>query len=267
MLEVWDARTFIGVMEKGSSRPIRWRCVCTEVGKSQEPEVFIVKGFGHPKVSESHLFAEALGHLLARYFGVRCPRSVLVQLSPQLLAQCMKVPNTVRSLKENGIQLQPGYCIGAQEWEAGTSEFMPGMQIHGEMIEQAKCIYAYDLLVMNGDRHPQNPNCAVKNDSLLAYDFGLAFGFTQIEQPLSACEVNCTNLGPQHLFYAALKNCSPDWSEFVPKLESITEKQLIEMTKNFPEKWLSLRPRIFNYLLDARDKANTFRGVLEESLQ
>ncbi len=264
MLEIWEARSFEKALESGRTKPIVARCVANyhlqnergliadvqggETGPA--PKSFVLKSLGHPEVRETSLFFEVFGNLLARDFGIVTPAPALILLTPAFVQSVNPV------VAHHGIKLRPGFGVGSEYLSAGLANFSLSTHWRPELLKQAVAIYAFDLLIQNGDRRPDKPNCAFDGHNIVAFDFELAFGFVyEVVRLGKPWEFSKQNIAPRHLFQAVLFKESPDWSEFAASVENLNERRLEELIKGIPEEWRASAEKVVNHLMDVSDNA------------
>jgi hypothetical protein len=191
----------------------------------------IVKALGLPEITESTLFNEMFGNLLARELGVITPTPALVQISPEFLDAAKS------QLSEHHQRLQSGLGVGAERLE-GLVPVPAGTPLTGDELAQAAVIYGFDLLVQNPDRRVDNPNCARHGDRLVAYDFEMSFSFLlAILQQEEPWEVSKHGVSRTHLFRSALHRASKiDWQPFVRALERLSDERLNDLAEGLPDR-------------------------------
>jgi hypothetical protein len=94
-LSIWYGERIEGILATGRTRPLLVSCMLpadkehapdTERPAAAERRTMVTKALGLPELTETHLFAEYFGSVLALEFGIDAPRAVLVDLGPELLA-------------------------------------------------------------------------------------------------------------------------------------------------------------------------------------
>lgn len=231
----------------------------SEAEPGAQSREFVVKSLGHPEVLEESLFKELFGNLLAREFGIATPAPALIVLSDPF------IQNTQPRLPPE-IKLRVGYGVGC-EYLHPLAPIGPGFRLSSNLIPDAAQIYAFDMLTANPDRHIKNPNCAYRNGRLVAYDFESAFSFLRALFGPPAWQVSKLTFQYPHVFKAQLLRNSADWQPFVNCLLVLDEAKLGGMVKDWPAEWLPNCPRVFDYILAAREGANRLMIELEESLR
>ena len=147
-------------MSTGRTRPLLVSCVLAGVADPEgdqavaaERQTMVTKAIGLPEVTETSLFAEYFGSILATEFGIDAPRAVLVDLSPDLFAAAEA------QLARWRVQPRAGRAVGLEQRRGllPLDRFTP-IKTDSEVAEAAR-IYAFDLITQNPDRRTDNPNC------------------------------------------------------------------------------------------------------------
>src|SRR5436189_4838166 len=105
----------------------------------------IVKAQGLPEITESKLFNEAFGNLLAQELGVATPTPALVEISPQFLIVSRHALSGKRQ------HLQSGLAVGTERLEA-LMPVPPGVHLSKEALAHAARMYGFDLSGQTPDR-------------------------------------------------------------------------------------------------------------------
>lgn len=256
--EIWQATAFESVFEKSRTRPLVLWCERENDAGALVSRRFLVKSPGHPEILESNLFAELLGNLLAREFGIATPEPALMVLSEPLV-------QAIQPSLPHEIQLRVGFGVGC-EYLSPIKPLLSDWKIPPPLLPQATMIYALDLLTANPDRRIGNPNCALWNQQLLAYDFELSFSFLRALFGPKPWLVSQLGIAKTHIFQRDLKATGADWSPFLKALERMEAPRLTSLAKDFPTPWLSNSERVFDYLLEAQAHPKQLALELEESL-
>jgi hypothetical protein len=215
VLEVWKAEWLEQEIGAGRTQPLAIGCIRTSSETPRERRVMIVKAQGLPEITESKLFNEVFGNLLAQELGVATPTPALVEISPLFLVVSR------HGLSGKRQHLQSGLAVGTERLE-GLMPVPPGAHLSKDELAQAALIYGFDLLVQNPDRRIDNSNCAKQGDRLVAFDFEMSFSFLlAIVQEGEPWEVSKQSICRNHIFRAALQRASEvNWRPFIGRLRS-----------------------------------------------
>ena len=141
---------------------------CRPTGGAASMRSLVVKAIGLPEVTRHGLICELLGNLLARELGVVTAPSAIVDIDPDA-ADAIN-----GGLVREGLASRPGLAVGC-------NYLRPLLPVIGALPEQVEPdvprLFGFDLAVQNPDRRSDNPNCALYENRLLAYDFEMSFSF------------------------------------------------------------------------------------------
>lgn len=256
--EIWEATEYESFVERSRTKPLVLWCEQRDASEAVVAQRFLVKSPGHPEILESSLFAELFGNLLAREFGIKTPEPAIVVLTEPFI-------KAVQPFLPAEIQLKVGFGVGCR-YIPPLKPLLSDWKIPVLLQNQAASIYAFDLFTANIDRRLGNPNCALKNNALLAYDFECCFSFLRALFGPKPWLVSQLGIAQHHIFQRELKASGADWTPFLEVLQSLDERRLDEIVKDFPVPWLANRQRVFDYLLEAADKPKQLLIELEASL-
>jgi hypothetical protein len=193
------------------------------------PRTLVVKALGLPEVTRLGLVCELFGNMLARELGVTTPTPGLVDID-QDTADALNA-----SLAARGLSIQPGLAVGCT-YLRPLHPF--GGSLPDEVTAEIPRLYGFDLAVQNPDRRVTNPNCAIFENQLLAYDFEMAFSFLMlVGNALEAWQVSKHGLAVQHLMYPRLRGKSPTWQPLMTALQELTVERLDELITHLPAAW------------------------------
>ena len=167
--------------------------------------------------------------MLAREFGIKTPEPFLVRID-ESFAQAVRKP-----LWEFSLKVQPGLCVGCEYFSQGFTVIKTDMFFSKEKFEQAVMIYGFDLLTQNPDRREMNPNCALKGDEIVAFDFekSLSFLFHIFGEKPQPWELSKLNLSgnDRHVFKSNLKAKEREikWQPLTEKTKQINKEKLEEI--------------------------------------
>ena len=171
---------------------------------------------------------------MAREFGIETPDPFIVQIDEDF------VQATRKPLWEEGIKIKPGLGVGCEYFSQGFTVVKSNMFLSKEKFEQAVMIYGFDLLTQNPDRKETNPNCAIKGDKIIAFDFekSLSFLFLILGQKAEPWELSKLNLtgNERHVFKGNLKAKQNEinWQPLIEKVKQISKEKLEEICSLIP---------------------------------
>ncbi len=262
MIEVWDAMRLDHPLGTGRTRPLVIECESrAEDEQQQTRRSLVVKAFALPEVTESGLFCELIGNLLARDFGIDTPTPGLVDLSSDFV----EVANAV--LQSKGLRLTPGWGVGCEYLPKGFISPAFGASLTPEEIEPAALIYAFDLLTQNPDRHARNPNCLMNGGQLVAIDFNAAFSFIYaIGRQDDPWRLSRLRFEHEHLFRRSLRHKSIDWQPFLAGVREMSRGRIENWCRILPPEWQKWTERVCEHLLTIQAHADELQMELQRSL-
>jgi hypothetical protein len=253
VFESITATRFDRRMTNGRTGPFLLECE-NEVGELVE----VVAKFSGPQVGVDGLVREALCAMLAADLGLPVPPCYCVHLEPPFLAALKgthpaeaaalvaAVPTGFGSAK-----LPPGYAI-----------WMRDRSIPKAMQQGAAEIYAFDLLIQNPDRRPDNPNLQSRGERFAIFDHELALvtqGVLFWKPPwVLGALVGAGAIG-KHILRSGLKGFQPDYARLIGAWEAIDDHRHAAYRAALPQEW-STNP-------DAADTATAFLKELRENLR
>lgn len=253
----WEAQYLESVLN-GRTRPLVLRCTQLGVNPSPLPRTLVVKALGLPEVTRLGLICELLGNMLARDLGVLTATPALVEID-QATADALNM-----SLHGRGLKVEPGLAVG-------TTFLRPLHPVIGTLPDDAATevprLYGVDLVMQNPDRRASNPNCALYEEKLLAYDFELAFSFLMaVGNSFEAWEVSKHGLSAQHIFYPRLRKQNPDWNPLLVSLRALTPERLDELIDYLPADWQADVQRVRTHLVSLLGSLDDLERELQESV-
>ena len=253
-----------GVFEHGRTHPLILDCILeasdsTEEAAEGQPErrLMLVKALGLPEVAEIGLFREVFGNLIAREIGVNTAQPALVNLSQPLVETLNPSYN---------FRLQAGIGAGC-EYLRGLTGISPGAPLTVEEAQQATLIYGFDLLVQNPDRRKVNPNCAIQNSRLIAFDFELCFSFINLVGSNAApWQVSQHGIAAEHVFHPIMRSRTVDWQPLLEAVNRLGQKHLEQLATCLPEAWQEWASKVNDHLLQVKENIHSFELEMQRSL-
>ena len=165
MLEIVEAIRFDRAMTKGRTLPL---LMAAEHGDGREIEL-VGKFSNGQNIGANGLAREAIGAMLATDLGLPVPQPLLVHLS-DVFIETVVDPQAAELLR---LSLRVGF--GSSKLPDGYSLWPHSNSLPKRMLAQAAEIFAFDALIQNADRRPDNPNMLVRGEQFAIYDHELAF--------------------------------------------------------------------------------------------
>lgn len=264
MLIKCDALRLEEIKRNGATKPLVIEC---EYSYENIPKrkTLLVKTLGLPQISTIGLYCETLGNLLAREFGIITPEPFIVRIENDFIKLNQK------PLWEESIKLKSGLGVGCAYFDSGFTIMKSNMYLSKEKFEQA-VIYGFDLITQNPDRIENNPNCAVKGDTIIAFDFekSLSFLFQIIGRKSEPWEFSKLNLSGnnRHVFKSNLKarESEINWQPLIEKAKQIDKEKLEELCSLIPTEFGNYTDKICEHFASIISNSRHLEIELQRSL-
>ncbi|MCA3069436.1 MAG: hypothetical protein ING90_08630 [Rhodocyclaceae bacterium] len=231
MLDTLIATRFDRRITKGRTRPFLLECE-NRVGRS----VAVVAKFTSAQLAVEGLVREAFGAMLAADLGLPVPECFCVTLSPEFVAAV----STMYSADGAALAAAVPIGFGSTMLPNGFAAWMPERRVPMSMQQAAAEIYAFDLLIQNPDRRPENPNLQVKGERFAIFDHELAFvteGVLFWAPPWTPGALNATGSVGTHLLFPSLRGTRPDLTRLATAWEAIDDERLTAYRASLPPQW------------------------------
>ena len=231
MLNTLVATRFDRRTTRGRTSPFLMECE----GDAGQPVEVIAK-FTGPQLPVAGLVREALCALLAADLGLPVPACHCVQITSEFL------DGLAASHLEDAAFLRAAVPLGfgSAKLPPGFAAWMPDRSIPRAMRAAAAEIYAFDLLIQNPDRRPDNPNLQSKGDQFAIFDHELAL-MTENQllwrPPWEAGPLSTNSATSQHILHAGLKGSVPDLDRLTGAWEAIGDDRLATYRATLPLAW------------------------------
>lgn len=262
MLSTCEALRLEKISSVGRTTPLIIEC---EYGEDDIPSrnTFLVKILGLPEIQLSGLYCELLGNLVAREFGILTPKPAIVHVSEEFI-EANKQP-----LWERNIKLSPGIGVGCEYFSQGFTAVKSNTILNGDLLVQATLIYGFDLLSQNPDRNEHNPNCAVRGDKIIAFDFdqSLSFIYPILGKKILPWELSKLGFS-KHVFMPnlKLKLSEVDWQPLIDKIEHLSQDRLQELCSLIPPIFGDYKDVVCEHFKVIKDNISQLEFELRRSL-
>ena len=261
MFSTVTATRFIRQMSSGRTKPCLLGCV-TE--GNEEIEV-VTKLASNCDRKQDSLIVESIATMLASDLDLQVPEPFLVKIEDEFV-QSIADPHIMGVFRQN-----LGFAFGSRLLTGGYSTWPNNRQFPHAMMQSIAEIFAFDLMVLNPDRRPDNPNLLHKGDDLVIYDYELALivdGMIGIKPLWEMDEfTDLSQVAQRHIGYASLKGSAVNFDRFIGAFESIDETRLQSYKRALPEEWLINEASVngvLDYLWNLR---NNIRKSLDHILR
>lgn len=257
MLDMVEAIRFDRAMTKGRTLPL---LLAAEHGDGREIELIGKFSYGQ-KIGASGLAREAISAMLAADLGLPVPQPLLVKISDAFIETVLS-PAAADLLRQS---LRVGF--GSSRLPNGYSLWPHSNNLPKRMLNQAAEIFAFDALIQNADRRPDNPNMQVKGELFAIYDHELAFiweGVLFWSPPWQPGGLDNVAQPDKHVFFAAIKSQAVDFSRLIGAWEAISDARLAEYRAALPQEWESANDTIEKVLGFVRELRENIQPAMME---
>jgi len=254
VIEQVIATTFHRFMDNGRTSPAIFSCVG---GESEGTNEYVVKLRGGLELGVRGLAFELYASMLAAYFGMSCPRPVIVLVEEDLVAVMLSQPGRedrqARVIRgSTGLNFGTQFLVNLTAWPIDKSVSMP-------LLPAAMKVYAFDALIQNPDRRFANPNLGSRGDDLFVFDHEAAFSFLfHIFPNRTPWMLGTERYLEDHVFARALKQIAfPE--DFLQRLGDLTGEVTRYFSEQIPNEWRSDDlPKIESHLALMNEHAAEF---------
>lgn len=228
-----EALSDFGVMDTGTTEPMGIRGVDIDTGIRGQ---FVVKYINSSRMSAKSSCRELLGCWMARELEITVVEPVLVNISEAFVGNLIGKQGYQSALKSIGLNYGSVYEAGYNM--VPNSNFA----LNGNLIEQAKTIFMFDMFIANADRGAGKPNVLSNGENLLVFDHELAFSFVDIisflrnPKPwtIGAAE---QEMYEKHYFYPYFRKQEIDFTSETNKLTCFNHSFWDKAFNHIPEEW------------------------------
>ena len=231
MLDRVLAQRFDRRMISGKTGPCQLAC---ERANGEEVEVVAKYSAGCER-GIGGLVSEAIGAMLAADLDLPVPEPVLVDFDDNFVATlpASEAALTSRLLRSSHV------AFGSAKLPAGYSLLPAGKNIPAAVRQQAAEIFAFDCLIQNPDRRPENPNLLFDGRSFAIFDHELAFMTTGIigwRPPWQTGALQ--NIGSAtHTLFNGLSGRRYDFARLLGAWQTVSDIRLVEYRNALPTEW------------------------------
>ena len=230
MLDLVTAIRFDRRMGSGRTKPMLLACAAAD---GNEVEVVAKVSAGCDR-GVGGLVAEAIAAMLAADLDLPSPEPFLVQLEQEFIE--IWTDAEVRRLAENSVTVG----FGSKKLPNGFTTWPIDKAIPQHLRGTAAEILAFDALILNDDRRPDNPNCLCDGTNFAILDHELAFlteGVIGRKPPWEPASLEPLKRPRAHLFSDALRGRAINLDRFAGAWENITDARLAEFRAALPPEW------------------------------
>lgn len=225
-------------------------------------EVEVIAKFSHGSERKAGgLAVEAIAAMLAADLGLPIPEPMVVAFDDGFIDL---VSNSDAPLADR-MRLSSHLAFGSCKLPPGFTTLPIGARISDELRSQAAEIFAFDCLIENPDRRPDNPNLMSNGRSLAIIDHELAF-MTAILfwQPVwKPGSLGTQGRGP-HALFQGLKGRPYDFARLAEAWAAVSEQRLDLYRAALPAEWLQAGDAADGALALIADVRDHIRPALAE---
>lgn len=232
MLELVQATRFDRTMTKGRTLPLLMTAERSDGGQVELIGKFSYGG----DIGAIGLVREAIGAMLAADLGLPVPQPLLVNVSDAFIDTV--TDRDAATLLRHSLRIG----FGSSKLPDGYSLWPHGHRLSKGMLVKAAEIFAFDALIQNADRRPDNPNMQVKGEQFAIFDHELAFVWEGVlfwKPPWQPGGLDNVAQPGRHILFTAVKGQSVDFSRFIGAWEAISDERVAKYRAALPAEWAS----------------------------
>jgi hypothetical protein len=230
MLDPVVASRFDRRMTSGRTWPCALAC---ERANGQEVEVVAKFSAGLDR-GTAGLAAEAIASMLAVDLDLPTPEPMLVSFDDSFIDAMPAPVAAVAQRLRDSVRV----AFGSAKLPPGFAELPRGKQIPASVRQQAAEIFAFDCLIQNADRRPENPNLLFDGRSFALFDHELAFfteGVIGWQPPWQTGSLQSFARG--HVLFDGLSGRTYDFARMKGAWQATTDRRLNEFADALPAEW------------------------------
>ena len=230
MLDAVTAVRFDGRVQSGKTKPCRLAC---ETVAGDEVEVVAKLSAGCER-GVAALVSEAVAAVLAADLGLPVPEPYLVTVDADFVAAIPDAEIVELARRSNTI------WYGSKRLPSGYTTWPVGRQVPKDAIPVAAEIFAFDALIANFDRRPENPNCLFLGASLAIFDHELAFlteGIIGWRPPWETGSLESFRRPQSHLFVDQLRGKALNFDRLSGAWLAVSDERLRAYRGALPPEW------------------------------
>jgi hypothetical protein len=232
-----------------------WPCLLSGLRADGEEIEVIGKFSAGCERKVGGLVAEAIGAMLAIDLDLPAPEPFLINFDHDFIASVSSSDKAVADRLLNSANV----AFGSRKLPPGFALLPKNKAVPQSLKTQAAEIFAFDALIQNPDRRPENPNCLLDGRNFAIFDHELAFmteGIIGFRPPWQAGGLNPIKGPNRHVFYRELQGRPFDLSRFEGAWRALTDARLLEYRNALPEIWTAdsdVANKTLSYIAQIRD--------------
>lgn len=229
-----------------------WPCLLTcERANGEEIEVIAKFSAGCDRRVNS-LVAEAISAMLAADLGLPIPEPVAVEYDDNFVVLVEMVNMEVAQRLRQSVPI----AFGSVKLPPGFSQVFPKLNTE-PLRSNAAEIFAFDALIQNPDRRPENQNCLYNDPNFAIFDHELCFvteGIIGYRPPWELGALD--SMRNRHVFYSGLSGSILNLDRLKTAWQTITDARLHQYRQALPIEWTTdfvETNNMLSYLASVRD--------------
>jgi hypothetical protein len=230
VLNAVTAVRFDGRVQSGKTKPCRLAC---ETAAGEEVEVVAKLSAGCER-GVAALVSEAISAVLAADLGLPVPEPYLVTVDADFVDTMPDAEIVELSRRSNSV------WYGSRRLPSGYTTWPVGKQIPKDAIPMAAEVFAFDALIANFDRRPENPNCLFLGSNLAIFDHELAFlteGIIGWRPPWETGSLESFRRPQSHLFVDHLRGKALNLDRLSGAWLAVSDERLRAYRAALPLEW------------------------------
>ena len=235
LLEITQAHRFEKGLSSGRTGPA---LVTAETASGTDIEI-VVKFMASFDMGATSAAAEALAAMLAIDLGLPVPQPFLVEITAEFAESISEAKYRAKA------QASVGMNFGTRKLPPGYYPWPRGKALPEGARQTAVEVLAFDTLIVNSDRRPQNPNFLANGREIFIFDHELALftrgliGWKPPWEPLAVQFPILLNPDSVHVFASEFKGKEVSLDRLQGAFEAVTPQRLAEYRSSIPTNWLN----------------------------
>ncbi len=182
---------------------------------------------------EVHLAREVLAACFGGDLGLPLPEPYLVDI-PDGWSEVLPEPH------RDVVSRSSKVAFGSRMVTGGYSAWTSDTRVTESMVSTLSDIFAFDALIQNPDRRPENPNCLVNGEKIRIIDHEMAFSHRLSlgwRPPWVKGGLNWLERKNSHIFMSGLKRHGAELQNVEQRLGAINAQRLENYRDALPIQW------------------------------
>lgn len=225
-----EALQGFSTLGSGTTEPMLIRGVCTTTGEKAD---YVIKFVNSPRMSVEASSRELIASFMAMELELNVPEPAIINVT-QPFVETLRGHQGYKAAA-NSI----GKNFGCRYIE-GFMELLWNQKLSEGQLDQARKIFAFDMLILNTDRRTNKPNLLSDGEKIIIFDHELAFGFVfdliTNNTPWIFSDAD-KHWIENHFFYSTLKSNKYQFEDFIQQFNQLNENFWDKAIVLLPENW------------------------------